>query len=251
MNTTGPALVTGASRRIGKAIALRLAADGFAVALHASRRSQEQAREVAAEIRMAGGRAEVFAAELDDPHSVAGLVPLVAAAMGAPSLLVNNASLFGDDRANAFDPAFFDRVMAVNLRAPAQLVAAFAMALPAGQEGAIVNIVDQRVWRLNPQFYSYTLSKAGLWAATQTMAQTFAPRIRVNAVGPGPVLPNDALHADAFEQEVAGLPLARSVAVEDIADAVAWLAKARSVTGQMIAVDGGQHIGWRTPDIVE
>ena len=245
------ALVTGSSRRIGRAIALRLAAEGYRLALHASQRSAAEAQGVAAEITGSGGVAQVFEAELADPQSVAALIPAVVAAMGSPGLLVNNASLFGDDRATAFDPGFFDRVMAVNLRAPAQLAAAFAAALPTDAEGAIVNLVDQRVWRLTPQFYSYTLSKAALWAATQTMAQTFAPRIRVNAVGPGPVLPNDALDADAFDKEVAGLPLGRSVAVEEIADAVAYLARARSVTGQMIAVDGGQHIGWRTPDIVD
>ena len=245
------ALVTGAARRIGRAIALRLAAEGYGLALHARPRSLAEAEALATEVRNAGGSAQAFAADLSDIAETGALVPQVAEAFGRLDLLANNASVFADDRASAFDASLFDRAMAVNMRAPAILAEAFAKALPPDRHGAIVNIVDQRVWRLNPQFYSYTLSKAALWAATQTMAQTFAPRIRVNAVGPGPVLPNDALHDGAFEKEVAGLPLARAVDVEDIADAVAWLASAKSVTGQMIAVDGGQHIGWRTPDIVE
>ena len=245
------ALVTGAARRIGRAIALRLAADGYRLALHASARSRDDAENVAAEIRSAGGEAQVVTADLAVAGEASGLLPSVIAALGEPTLLVNNASLFEADRADAFDPAFFDRMMAVNLRAPAQLASDFAAALPEGKPGCIINLLDQRVWRLNPQFYSYTLSKAALWTATQTMAQSFAPRIRVNGVGPGPVLPNGPQGEAAFAQEVSGIPLARSVSPEEIADAVAWLAQARSVTGQMIAVDGGQHIGWRTPDIVE
>ena len=245
------ALVTGAARRIGRAIALRLAADGYRLALHASARSRDDAENVAAEIRSAGGEARVVTADLAEAGEASGLLPAVITAIGAPTLLVNNASLFEADRADAFDPAFFDRMMAVNLRAPAQLASDFAAALPEGKPGCIINLLDQRVWRLNPQFYSYTLSKAALWTATQTMAQSFAPRIRVNGVGPGPVLPNGPQGEAAFAQEVSGIPLARSVSPEEIADAVAWLAQARSVTGQMIAVDGGQHIGWRTPDIVD
>ncbi len=250
-NSERIALVTGAARRIGRAIALRLARDGYRLALHASARSLGDAENVAAEIRASGGVARTFTADLADAGQVADLIPAVTAALGAPHLLVNNASLFEPDSAGAFDPAFFDRMMAVNLRAPAQLASDFATTLPAGASGCIINIIDQRVWRLNPQFYSYTLSKAALWTATQTLAQSFAPRIRVNGVGPGPVLPNGPQGKAAFAQEVAGIPLGRSVAPEEIADAVAWLAQAKSVTGQMIAVDGGQHIGWRTPDIVD
>lgn len=245
------ALVTGAARRIGRAIALRLARDGYRVGLHASARSLADAKEVADEIRAVGGEAQTFAADLGDARETAGLVPAVIARMGAPTLLVNNASLFEPDAAGAFEPAFFDRMMAVNLRAPAQLASDFAAALPDGATGAIVNLLDQRVWRLNPQFFSYTLTKAALWTATRTMAQSFAPRIRVNGVGPGPVLPNGPQGEAAFAHEVAGIPLAQSVSPEEIADAVAWLAQAKSVTGQMIAVDGGQHIGWKTPDFVD
>ncbi len=247
----GVALVTGAARRIGHAIALRLARDGYRLALHVSARSAPEAQSVADEIARTGGIAQVFTADLAREDDVAHLVPAVTKALGAPRLLVNNASLFEADSAAKFDPGFFDRMMAVNLRAPAQLAAAFAQALPGDAQGCIVNLLDQRVWRLNPQFYSYTLTKAALWTATQTMAQSFAPRIRVNGVGPGPVLPNGPQGEAAFAREVAGIPLGHSVSPEEIADAVAYLAAAKSVTGQMIAVDGGQHIGWRTPDIVE
>jgi NAD(P)-dependent dehydrogenase (short-subunit alcohol dehydrogenase family) len=122
--------------------------------------------------------------------------------------------------------------------------------LPRDREGAIVNIIDQRVWKLTPEFYSYTLSKAALWAATRTMAQALAPGIRVNAVGPGPTLANPHDGPEGVAKEAAGTPLGRQVEPEEIAAAVAWLAAAKGVTGQMIAVDSGQHIGWRTPDIV-
>ena len=139
--------------------------------------------------------------------------------------------------------------MAVNLRAPVQLSSAFVAALPAGREGCVVNIVDQRVWRLNPRFFSYTLSKSALWTATQTMAQAFAPRVRVNAVGPGPTLANNMDGAEGFAREAAAVPLGRAVEPGEIADAVLYLARARGVTGQMIAVDGGQHLAWKTPDV--
>ncbi len=243
------ALVTGAARRIGRAIAERLAAEGYGVALHASERSADEARALAASLTAAGARARVFIADLADPAAAASLQPMAAAGMGPLTLLVNNASVFEPDSAETFDPARFDRHMAINLRAPLLLSAAFSAALPAGMHGCIINITDQRVWRLNPRYYSYTLSKSALWTATQTMAQAFAPRIRVNAVGPGPTLANTNEGAAGFAREVAAVPLARAVEPAEIADAVIFLAGARGVTGQMIAVDGGQHLAWRTPDV--
>jgi NAD(P)-dependent dehydrogenase (short-subunit alcohol dehydrogenase family) len=171
------------------------------------------------------------------------------AALGPLTLLVNNASLFEDDRAESFDLDLFDRHMAINLRAPLQLARDFAAQVPAHQEAAIINIIDQRVWRLNPLFFSYTLSKSALWSATQTMAQAFAPRIRVNAVGPGPTLANHMQGADTFAREALATPLARAIDPTEIANAVCFLAQARGVTGQMIAVDGGQHLAWKTPDV--
>ncbi|WP_244544110.1 MULTISPECIES: SDR family oxidoreductase [unclassified Beijerinckia] len=247
--SAGVALVTGAARRIGRAISKRLTQEGYALALHASQRSREEAQLLAREIADAGGRAEVVIADLMDMQAPAQLFE-AARRLGAVTLLVNNASLFEQDTPDTFDTDFFDRAMAVNLRAPCALAALMARALPKGASGAIVNIADQRVWRLNPQFFSYTLTKAALWTATQTMAQAFAPRLRVNAVGPGPVLPNTMDGDDGFQREAANIPLERAVAPEEVAEAVAYLAQARSVTGQMIAVDGGQHIAWKTPDVI-
>jgi NAD(P)-dependent dehydrogenase (short-subunit alcohol dehydrogenase family) len=243
------ALVTGAARRIGAAIALRLAADGYGVALHASARSTADAEALAREIRDAGGRAEVVTADLGSASETARLIASASAAIGPLQALVNNASLYEPDAAASFDPAFFDRLMAVNLRAPLQLAADFAARLGQGRQGAIVNITDQKVWRLNPRYHTYTLAKSALWTATQTMAQAYAPRVRVNAVGPGPVLPNQVEGMDGFQHEAAAIPLAAPVEPQEIAEAVLYLLNARSVTGQMIAVDGGQHLAWKTPDV--
>lgn len=245
----GCALITGAARRIGRAIAERLAHAGYAVALHASPRSGSDARALAAGLIADIASAEVFIADLADATQASELVTRAAAALGPVTLLVNNASIFEPDSAEKFDVAHFDRLMQVNLRAPLQISSAFAAALPADREGSIINILDQRVWRLNPKFFSYTLSKSALWTATQTMAQTFAPRIRVNAVGPGPTLANPIDGVEGFAREAAAVPLGRGVEPGEIADAVLYLARARGVTGQMIAVDGGQHIAWQTPDV--
>jgi NAD(P)-dependent dehydrogenase (short-subunit alcohol dehydrogenase family) len=243
------ALVTGASRRLGLAIARALAQKGFAVALHTSERSQEQAQAACADIRAAGGRACVLVADLADASATAGLMGAARRELGPVTLLVNNASLFEADGADAFDTALFDRHMAVNLRAPLQLASDFAAQLPGGSAGLIVNLLDQRVWRLNPHFFSYTLSKSALWTATQTMAQAFAPRIRVNGIGPGPTLANHMQRTEDFLREAEAIPLQRPIDPQEIAAAVLFLLEARSVTGQMIAVDGGQHLAWKTPDV--
>jgi NAD(P)-dependent dehydrogenase (short-subunit alcohol dehydrogenase family) len=164
--------------------------------------------------------------------------------------LVNNASLFQDDRIATLTEAGLAAHMAANLTAPLLLAQAFAAALPAAQRGLIVNMIDQRVWRPNPQFFSYSLSKAGLWWATQTLAQALAPRIRVNGIGPGPTLASVHQTPDDFAAEAAAVPLARAASPQDITAALRYLIEASSVTGQMIAVDGGQHLAWRTPDIL-
>jgi NAD(P)-dependent dehydrogenase (short-subunit alcohol dehydrogenase family) len=248
--SAGPALVTGAARRIGLAIAGRLAREGRPVVLHSSRRSADEAELAASAIRARGGRAEVAIADLSVAADVEGLIDFAARAFGPLTLLVNNASIFEPDEAGDFSIERFDRHMAVNLRAPVLLARDFAAQLPGGTEGAIVNILDQRVWRLTPRYYSYTLAKSALWTATRTMAQAFAPRIRVNAVGPGPVFPNEYFGEAGFEHEARGVPLHRAADVSGVVDAVVYLAKARSVTGQMIAVDSGQHLAWETPDVV-
>jgi NAD(P)-dependent dehydrogenase (short-subunit alcohol dehydrogenase family) len=245
---TETALVTGAARRIGRTIAERLAREGYAVAIHCHR-SSEAAEAAAASIRSAGGRATVIQADLGEASSVARIVGAARAALGPLTLLVNNASEFEPDGVESLSLDRWDRHFAVNLRAPAFLARDFAAQLPADRHGCVVNIVDQRVLKPNPQFFSYTLTKAALFTATRTLAQALAPRIRVNAVGPGPTLASARQDANAFARQSAALPLGHGATPDEIADAVLFLARARSVTGQMIAVDGGQHLAWETPDI--
>jgi len=244
----GAALVTGAGRRIGQALALEAARAGYDVAVH-HRGPADEAEETVAAVRALGRRAIPVRADLADEGAVRGLIGQ-ASEIGPVTLLVNNASAFQDDRVGALARETWDLHLETNLRAPIVLAEAFAAALPAEAQGLVVNIIDQRVWRPNPQFFSYTLAKAGLWWATQTLAQALAPRIRVNAIGPGPTLPSTHQAPGEFEAEAAGTLLQRHVAPDDIAAALRYLIDATSVTGQMIAVDGGQHLGWRTPDIV-
>ena len=248
-NRKGVALVTGAGKRVGKVIALRLAEEGYALALHCNR-SRREAELVMAEIIGSGGRAAVVQAELSDAGQVAELVHAASATLGPLSLLVNNASIFEDDRLQTFEVETLQTHMAVNLVAPLILSRDFAARVQEGEEGAIVNIVDQRVLRPNPLFFSYYLSKSALLTATRTMAQALAPRIRVNAVGPGPTLANTHEGEAKFAVEARETLLAHASAPNDIAEAVVYLASARSVTGQMIAVDAGQHLVWKTVDIV-
>jgi NAD(P)-dependent dehydrogenase (short-subunit alcohol dehydrogenase family) len=243
------ALVTGGAKRVGAAIVRALADEGYAVVIHCNA-SQGEAAALEDAIASGGGRAAVVQADLANPDAVAGLMAVAAQPFGPPTLLVNNASVFLSDTLHTIEVATWNRQFSVNIRAPSVLAKDFAALLPADEPGAIVNILDHRVWKLTPQHYSYTLSKAAMWAATQTMAQTLAPRIRVNAVGPGPVLANVHDGEALFQQEAMGTPLGHDVKPDEIADAVVYLARARSVTGQMIAVDAGQHVGWRTPDIV-
>ncbi len=247
--TPRAALVTGAGKRIGAAIARGLAGAGFAVALHC-RGSRAEADAVAAAIAAGGGRAVVVEGDLADAAACERILDEAAAALGRLTLLVNNASLFEKDSLQDLELDRWERQFAVNLRAPVLLARRFAAQAEAADDPSIVNIVDQRVLKLTPQVFSYTLTKAALHTATVTMAQALAPAIRVNAVGPGPTIANIHDGEAGMAREVAGVPLARAVPAADIADAVLYLAGARSVTGQMIAVDSGQSIGWLTPDVV-
>jgi NAD(P)-dependent dehydrogenase (short-subunit alcohol dehydrogenase family) len=249
VETRGAALVTGAGRRLGRALALEAARAGFDVAVH-YRTAKADAQAVADEIVALGRRAVVLDAELTDEDQAAALIGRAAQALGPVTLLVNSASTFEDDRLATATRRSWDAHLDANLRAPVVLAQAFAAALPGEMTGQIVNIVDQRVLRPNPQFFSYSLSKAGLWWVTQTLAQDLAPRIRVNAVGPGPTLASVHQAPGEFEREAAGTPLERAVSPDDIAGALRYLIDATAVTGQMIAVDAGQHLGWRTPDII-
>jgi NAD(P)-dependent dehydrogenase (short-subunit alcohol dehydrogenase family) len=238
------ALVTGAGRRIGAAIARALAGAGYAVVLHANR-SRSEAEKLAAAIVGEGGRAAVVLADLADHAAVGGLIK-AAAAFGPLSLLVNNAAAFEADEIASLERARFERTVTVNLTAPLFLAQAFAA--QAGAGASIVNIVDQRVFKPTPLFFSYTLSKSALHTATTTLAQALAPKVRVNAVAPGPTLPSPRQSEAQFVAQAASLPLRKGPRPQDIAAAVLYLAGAASVTGVTIAVDGGQHIAWRTPD---
>ncbi len=239
------ALITGAARRIGAAIARALSRAGYSVVLHANH-SRADAEALAREIERDGGRAAVVIGDLADVDALLGIVP-AAAARSPLTLLVNNASLFDEDDVATMTRDGFERTMAVNLTAPLFLAQAFAAQAPRNAASSIVNIVDQRVLRPTPKFFSYALSKASLHAATTTLAQAFAP-LRVNAVAPGPTLPSPRQNGEQFAEQAALVPLGKGPSPEDIAAAVAYLAGAQSVTGMTIAVDGGQHLSWRTPD---
>jgi NAD(P)-dependent dehydrogenase (short-subunit alcohol dehydrogenase family) len=239
----GSALVTGAGRRIGRAIALMLGSEGWAVAVH-YHGSRAAADAVVGEIEAAGGRAVALGADLAREAEVEGLVPRAAEALGPLGVLVNNASVFEQDSALGATRASWDRHLEVNLRAPFVLMQNFARQLPADAEGAIVNLLDERVWSLTPYFVSYTLSKAGLWSLTQSLALAFAPRIRVNGIGPGPTLPSPRQSEAQFRRQQETLPLRRGTTPEEIAAAVRFVLAAPAMTGQMIALDGGQHLGW-------
>jgi NAD(P)-dependent dehydrogenase (short-subunit alcohol dehydrogenase family) len=247
MAEPGWALVTGAARRIGRELALTAARAGHDVVVHHGH-SAADAAETVRLIEALGRRALAAAADLAD---AAACRNLVATAPGPLTLLVNCASLFEDDRIQTLTAETWDAAIAANLRAPVLLAQAFAAALPADRGGLVVNIVDQRVLRPTPQFFSYAVSKAGLWAATQMLAQGLAPRIRVNAIAPGPTLPSIHQSAEAFAAETGAVILGHGASPAEIGAALAYLIDARSVTGQMIAVDGGQHLSWRTPDITE
>lgn len=237
------ALVTGAARRIGRAVALDLAEAGFDVAVHCSG-SHAEAEAVAGLVRATGRNATVLAADLAREDETAALVGRVEAALGPVGVLVNNASTFERDEALTATRASWDLHMEVNLRAPFVLTQEFARRLPDGAEGVVVNLLDQRVWNLTPHFTTYTLSKAGLWTLTQTLALALAPRIRVVGIGPGPALPSTRQTAEQFAAQSAGTPLGRGTNPEEICRSVRFALSMPSLTGQMIALDGGQHLQW-------
>lgn len=240
------ALVTGGARRIGKAVVEHLAASGFSVAIHANM-SIDAAEALAEAIRADGGTAAVVHADLTDIEAVRGLVDAARGAIGEIGLLVNNASVFMPDTAEQFDEDTWNTHFAVHVRTPVMLAQAFA-AQATGDDGLVVNMIDQRVWRLTPNFFSYTLSKSALWTATQTLAQGLAPRVRVNAIGPGPTLANERQSAEEFAAQAARVPLGHGPGLDEFGRTIRYLFDTPSITGQMIAIDGGQHLAWQTPD---
>jgi NAD(P)-dependent dehydrogenase (short-subunit alcohol dehydrogenase family) len=241
--TARVALITGAARRIGRSIALDLASVGYDIAVH-YQRSHTEAQVLVDEIRALGRRAEAVRADLRNESEVATLIDQCVTALGSVDVLINNASMFERDEVATTTRASWDDHMEINLRAPFVLTQKFAQQLSDTREGVVVNILDQRVFCLTGHFISYTLSKAALWTLTQTLALALAPRVRVNAVGPGPVLPSTRQTHEEFVRQWSGLPLERQVQPEEIAHAVRYMVEAKSVTGQMLAVDGGQHLGW-------
>ena len=242
----GAALVTGAGRRIGRAIALDLAAQGWHVAVHHNR-SADEAAEVVAEIEAGGGRAVALGADLSAQGDVEALVPRAAEQLGWLDCLINSAALFDEDSIDTVSRESWERHMGTNLWAPLALSQTFARQLPPAAEGNIVNIIDQRVWNLTPHFLSYTVSKSGLWTLTRTLALALAPRVRVNAVGPGPTLASTRQSENEFARQCARTPLGRGTTPEEICAAVRYFLGAPAVTGQMLALDGGQHLGWAQP----
>lgn len=246
--TPQAALVTGAGGRIGRAMAEALGADGWAVAVHYNR-SAAGAEETAAAIREAGGRAETLACDLADEARRGALLEQAGRRLGKPvTLLVNSASTFEDDSAAHHTREDWDRHFETNLRAPVHLAQQLAAHLPEGERGLVVNLIDQKVLKLNPLFFTYTLSKAALWQATQTMAQAFAPHLRVNAIAPGPTLQSVHQTPAQFAAERRATLTGEGSSPEEIVRALRYLIAASSVTGQMIVSDGGQHLMWQTPD---
>lgn len=238
------ALVTGAGLRIGRAIALYLGRRGYSVAVHCNR-SRQDAEAVVSEITGIGGKAAVVQANLADHDAVLKVVGEAAALLGPLSVLVNNASLFEYDHIQTATGESWDRHLDINLKAPFFLSQAFAAQLPADVPGNIINLIDMRVWRLTPHFASYTMAKAGLWAMTQSLALALAPQIRVNGIGPGPVLPSSRQTPEQFARQWQSTPLQRGAHPDEIAAAVGFLLDAPAITGQMIALDGGQHLPWQ------
>lgn len=237
------ALVTGGAKRIGRALALTLAEAGFDIAIHYAS-SAAEAEEVAAAIRALGRRAVTLRGDLAREDEVVPLLPAAQAAIGPLGVLVNNASTFERDEWHDATRQSWDRHMEPNLRAPFVLAQDFARALPEGREGVVVNMLDQRVWSLTPHFVSYTVSKAGLWALTQSLALALAPRVRVNAIGPGPALPSARQSAEQFARQCCSVPLRRGTSPEELARALLMILALPSMTGQMVALDGGQHLQW-------
>lgn len=237
------ALVTGGARRLGRASALALAGAGFDIAIH-HRESRADAEATAQAVEAMGRRAVILHADLSTEAEVARLIPDATAALGPVGVLLNNASTFERDEWRDSTRESWDQHIEPNLRAPFVLMQALATALPESASGVVINMLDQRVWSLTPHFVSYTVSKAALWALTQSMALALAPRIRVNGIGPGPAMPSVRQSPEHFAQQCASVPLEHGTSAEEVAEAVLSILRLPAMTGQMIALDGGQHLQW-------
>jgi NAD(P)-dependent dehydrogenase (short-subunit alcohol dehydrogenase family) len=252
------ALVTGAGKRLGRAMALYLAKRGHDVAVHYAS-SAGEADAVVQEIRAMGRKAVTLQADLLVEAETAALIPAAVAALGPLTVLINNASIFEYDRIETATRESWDRHMDSNLRAPYVLTQAFARQCPPAvtdengeplAQGVVINMIDQRILKLTPEFSSYTIAKMGLWALTRTAAQGLAPHVRVNGIGPGPTLQGARQSADHFARQRAATVLGRGANVSDITAALGFFLDSPAVTGQFLAIDGGQHLAWQTPDVL-
>lgn len=255
----GNVLITGAAARIGRAMALSLARDGWNVGVHYSS-SRDAALTTANEIRGMGPKAEILQADLLQEDEIEALVPAAVKALSGPlTLLINNASIFEPDTVDCLSRSSWDRHMMSNLRAPMILTQDFAAQSPEvgrGTDGrplatgAVINMIDMRVRKLTPKFMTYTLAKSALWTFTQTSAQALAPAIRVNGIGPGPTLKAERQTEEQFLAQQAATPLERGSDPEGIVEAMQFILRSTGLTGQLLCIDGGQHLGWQTKDIL-
>lgn len=252
------ALVTGAGARLGRAMALYLAGRGFDVAVHYAS-SAGGAESVVAEIKAMGRKAVAVQADLLNTDETATLVDRAVYGIGALAVLVNNASIFEYDTLATATHESWDRHINSNLRAPFFLTQAFAQQAPEAvldadeepvAQALVVNMLDQRVHKLTPEFMTYTIAKMGLWAFTRTAAQGLAPHVRVNGIGPGPTLKGVRQSEDHFARQRAATVLGRGADEDDICAALGYFLDAKTVTGQMLSIDGGQHLAWQTPDVL-
>ena len=242
------ALVTGAARRIGAAIARGLAADGWRVVVHYSR-SEAEAKALAAEIAGSGGSCELVRADLAARAEVEAVFPRALAKVDRIDCLINNAAAFQYDTIETLSWPSWDAHIGTNLAAPAFLSRDFARQVPEQGEGVIINLIDQKVANLNPDFLSYTVSKVGLRGLTETLALALAPRIRVCGIAPGVTLISGKQTPQSFEKAFKATPLGRSSTVEDIVAAVRFILSARSLTGQVLTLDGGESLAGRPRDV--
>lgn len=244
------AIITGAAQRLGREMALHLARNGWDITVH-YHTSAKPAEDVCQQIQAHGVKAHAVQANLSAPKDTSAFIDTAVSNLGEAGVLINNASTFEPDAITDFGPNDWDKHMQPNFQAPITLAKAFAQHLPPTSHGLIINMTDQRVWRTNPNYFTYTLSKCALWAATPVMAQALAPRVRVNAIGPGPVLRNERMSQEDFVAQGQKVPLGRNADVADILSALDFFIHAPSVTGQMLAIDSGQHLAWKTPDVVD
>ncbi len=257
--SAGTALVTGGARRLGRAMALELAESGYDIALHYVG-ADDEARETAAEIEALGARVVTLQADLLDEEQSSALVGNAANALGKPlTVLINNASIFEYDTLDTATRESWDRHVESNLRAPFVLTQAFARQAPPVATDAngeplasacVINMIDQRVRKLTPEFMSYTIAKMGLWAFTQTAARALAPQIRINAIGPGPTMQGARQSPAHFAAQRKNTVLERGSSPEDIVAAMSFILNSPALTGQLLCIDGGQHLSWRTPDVL-